>query len=71
VRFLLLVTTWGLATAAALLVSWQTKVGPVLAEVSHRHGVHLGDVLAFAVAWSWAGIVSLALLSPARRRSSR
>ncbi len=70
-RTLCILISWGLATAAALFLSWQTKIGPVVAQVSHRHGIHLGDVLAFAIAWSWAGIVSLALLSPSRRRSPR
>jgi hypothetical protein len=67
----LILVTWAVATAAALFLSWQTKVGPVVAHVSARHGVHLGDVAAFAIAWSWAAIVSLALLGAAPRRSSR
>ena len=70
-RALLILATWGLATAAALFLSWQTKVGPVVAHVSARHGIHLGDVAAFAIAWSGAGIVSLAVLGAAPRRSSR
>jgi hypothetical protein len=71
VRALLILATWGLATAAALFLAWQTKVGPVVARVSAGHGIHLGDVLAFAIAWSWAAIISVILLSASPRRSSR
>jgi hypothetical protein len=40
---------WALAVGVALLFAWQTKIRPILFRVTDRHGVHLGDVVAFAV----------------------
>jgi hypothetical protein len=45
---------WGAALAAALLIAWQTRVGPIVLRVTDRHGVHLGDVAAFEVCAMWA-----------------
>jgi hypothetical protein len=49
---------WGVAIGVALLLAWQTKVGPVLVPVSDRHGLHLGDVAAALVCAVWAGHVT-------------
>lgn len=45
---------WGGALLVALLVSWQTKAGPIVVSVTDRHGVHLGDIAAFDVSAMWA-----------------
>jgi hypothetical protein len=60
-RFLLALGIWAAATAAALLIAWQTKVGAVIYKLSYRHGIHSGDVLAFLVAWMWATYLTAAL----------
>lgn len=65
-RLLILAVVWGMAAAAALFISWQTRVGPVVYAVSQRHGVHLGDLAAFVVAAAWAGVLTLALVAPRR-----
>ena len=53
-RIVAVVAVWVVATAVTLLVAAKTRVGPVVATLSHRHGVHAGDVAAgigiFAVA---------------------
>jgi hypothetical protein len=66
-RLLATALVWAVASAVALAIAWKTKVGPVLFVLSSRHGVHLGDIVAFFVAFVWAGIITMALLgSPAR-----
>lgn len=66
-RLLLAAAVWATASAVALAIAWKTKVGPVLFALSSRHGVHLGDIVAFVVAYTWAGITTMALLaSPSR-----
>lgn len=69
-RPLLVLAMWVVATLGALAWAWQTKVGPVLVLVSTRHGVHLGDVVGFGIAYSWAAVGTLALTPerPGRRR---
>lgn len=47
-RRLVLILAWTLATVVGVLVAGETKIGPVLLTLSRNHGVHLGDVLAFA-----------------------
>lgn len=54
---------WALAGAAALLVAWRTKVGPVVLHLSARHGVHAGDVLFVA-----AAVVGCTAISAVRAR---
>jgi hypothetical protein len=57
------------ATYAGLWVAAHTKVGPVLFVVSQhsRHGVHLGDIAAFVIAYTWAAMLTLVMLFPQRR----
>jgi hypothetical protein len=49
-----LVVAFGLATAAGVLIATTTQVGPVLLSLTDSHGIHLGDVLAFAVFYAAA-----------------
>ena len=67
-RPLAIVATWLVATAIGLAIAWQTKVGPVLVTWGSRHGLHLGDVVGFVAVYSWASVVTLALLAPRSRR---
>jgi hypothetical protein len=71
VRFVVVLLTWTVATAVALAVAWKTKVGPVVFVVSRRHGVHSGDIVAFAVAYVVAAVVSVAVLSTGGPHSPR
>ncbi|MEY2469047.1 MAG: hypothetical protein QOF21_1745 [Actinomycetota bacterium] len=45
---------WLVAALFGLIVAWQTKGGPILFEVSARHGVHANDFAGFAVGAAWA-----------------
>jgi hypothetical protein len=63
-RRLVLTLAWALATLVGLLVAGETKIGPVLLTVSANHGIHLGDVLAFAGCYA---LVLLAQLAWPRR----
>jgi len=65
VRRTVLNVAWLLATALGLFVATTTKIGPVLLSLSSNHGVHLGDVMAFAVAY--AGVLVLELGWPRPR----
>ena len=53
-----LLGVWGGATALALLFAHTTRVGPAV-HLWASHGVHLGDLGAFAI--SYAGATSLTL----------
>lgn len=61
-RLALLIVVWSTAVAVALLLSWQTKVGPTVLVVTERHGVHLGDVVAFVGTGACALLVTTWLL---------
>lgn len=62
VRATVLAVVWGGALAAGLVVARLTKVGPILFEISGRHGVHAGDVVAFAFAFAVASLCTAVLL---------
>lgn len=53
-----LLGVWGGATALALLFAHITRVGPAV-HLWSSHGVHLGDVGAFAVAYLVAASLTL------------
>ena len=61
--------TWVVATVLGLVAAATTRIGPVLFTVSGSHGVHLGDVIAFAVAYGAALVFSGCVLATARRRA--
>ena len=70
-RLLLHLATWAIATMFGLFVAAETRIGPVVVALSYRHGIHLGDLVAFMVAYAWAARVSLGLLLTDRTHSSR
>ena len=67
-RLLSLAAVWVVATGVALAIAWKTRVGAVMFSLTSRHGVHLGDIVAFVVAYVWAGVLSMALLVPPSRK---
>ncbi|HYH32317.1 MAG TPA: hypothetical protein VD903_18260 [Pseudonocardia sp.] len=62
---------WAFATLIGLGVAATTRIGPTLFAVSTNHGVHLGDVVAFAVAYGAALVLTLRLASRARSRPTQ
>jgi hypothetical protein len=58
------VLVWVAATLFGLGVAATTKIGPIVLTVSARHGVHLGDLLAFAVSYSAALMITVRMLRP-------
>jgi hypothetical protein len=54
--------SWVAATVIGLAVSVTTKIDPVVVAVSVRHGVHLGDLLAFAGSYAAALAITVFLL---------
>lgn len=66
---LLIVAIWATALTAALAVASRTRIGPVELALSDTHGVHLGDIGAFAVAGAWAVMLTAVLLVAEHRRS--
>lgn len=68
------IAVWVTATLLGLAVAATTRIGPVLLTVSSSHGVHLGDVLAFAAAYGAAIMITRRLartLVPYRSPRSR
>ncbi len=53
-----MIPVWVTATLLGLAVAATTRIGPILLTVSHSHGVHLGDVLAFAAAYGAAILIT-------------
>lgn len=61
-RVPVLVGIWIGSLAAALAIARFTKAGPILVVVSSRHGVHAGDLVAFAAVFSVAAVLSSAVV---------
>ena len=53
-----MIAVWVTATLLGLAVAATTRIGPTLLTVSSSHGVHLGDVLAFAAAYGAAIMIT-------------
>lgn len=70
-RAVSILVVWGAATAFGLAFAELTKVGPVLLTVSYRHGIHVGDLVAFAAAYTGAAFVTRYLLRGAGTPSLR
>ena len=64
VRYLVAATAWLVAGYVSLWIAATTKIGPVVASVSHNHGVHEGDVVAIVAGIAVASIISVAALRP-------
>jgi hypothetical protein len=62
-RAVVVVLAWAAATLLGLVVAVTTRIGPVVLTVSARHGVHLGDLLAFAAAYAAAVVITLRMLA--------
>lgn len=57
-RLLLVALLWIAATGFGLAFADLTKVGPVLVTLWRGHGVHVGDLLALAAAYTPAALLS-------------
>ena len=55
------VTIWAVATLVGLLVARVTRLGPILLVITPGHGIHVGDVVTFAVAYGVAAAATLVL----------
>jgi hypothetical protein len=61
-RATLAVLAWIGATLFGLAVAAETRIGPTVLELSYNHGIHLGDVLAFAGAYLVAAMITASAL---------
>jgi hypothetical protein len=61
-RGITLIAVWIMATLLALGVAATTRIGPILFTLSPRHGVHLGDLLAFAASYATALVITVLVL---------
>ncbi len=66
VRILVCLSVWVVAACGSLLIAARTTVGPVVLDLSHNHGIHLGDVVAVMGGTVWAAVVTIAVLVPVR-----
>lgn len=57
-RIALVGAAWTGATLFGLVVAWKTEVGPIVASLSYNHGIHLGDLVAFAGAYLVAAVIT-------------
>jgi len=57
------VVAWIAATLLGLTFAATTRIGPIVYTVSAHHGVHLGDLVAFATAYAVALVITLRLLT--------
>jgi hypothetical protein len=53
---------WIVATVAVLVVAADTSFGPTVLTLSHRHGVHVGDVIALVVSYVVATVLTRLIL---------
>jgi hypothetical protein len=61
-RLLLVIALWGAATLFGLAFAELTRVGPVILTISRGHGVHIGDLVALAAAYTPAALLSRRIL---------
>jgi hypothetical protein len=61
-RAVSILAVWGAATMFGLAFAELTRVGPVLLALTRGHGIHAGDLLAFAAAYSVAAVLTRYLL---------
>ncbi|MDN5856415.1 MAG: hypothetical protein L0K86_26945 [Actinomycetia bacterium] len=67
-RVLLIGAVWVLATLFGLGVAATTTIGPTVLVLSYNHGVHLGDLIAFAGAYAVAALITAPLLDGRQHR---
>ncbi len=55
---------WGVATAFGLAIAVWTRVGPVVLTLNYQggYGVHIGDLVALAAAYTEAAVLTRRLL---------
>jgi hypothetical protein len=70
-RAVSILIVWGTATTFGLAFAELTRVGPVLLTLSRGHGIHVGDLVAFAAAYSAAAFVTRYVLRGSRTPSLR
>ena len=61
-RAVSILAVWGAATMFGLAFAEVTKIGPVVLTLTRGHGIHAGDLLAFAAAYSVAAVLTRYLL---------
>jgi hypothetical protein len=64
-RYTVCAWAWAIATFVALAVARLTKIGPAI-PITSRHGVHAGDLAAFAIAYALAAALTLWTISRER-----
>jgi len=61
-RLVVVLAIWTAATALVLAFAAESSVGPVVLTLSRRHGVHLGDLVALAVAYAAALLITVVVV---------
>ena len=70
-RAVSILIVWGTATMFGLAFAELTRVGPVLLTLGRGHGIHVGDLVAFAAAYGAAAFVTRYLLRDPGTQSLR
>jgi hypothetical protein len=67
-QLVLVLVAWAGATVFVLVVAAGTKVGPILFQLSERHGVHAGDLLVGTASYGAALLLTAWIVWPRRRK---
>ena len=70
-RAVSVIVVWVAATVFGLAFAELTRVGPVLLTISRGHGIHVGDLVVFAAAYSAAAVLTRYLLRGSATQSLR
>lgn len=65
-KLLLVALTWAVAAFVVLGAAAATRIGPVLYEISNRHGIHAADVLVGITMFCLALLVTAVIVWPRR-----
>ena len=60
-RLILSAVVWMLSAVIALVIASETRIGPILVQLSPNHGIHTGDVLAVMGAMAISSLFTLAM----------
>lgn len=65
-RYLVALTAWFVAGYVALWFAANTKIGPIVANVTTTHGIHEGDVVILLAGATVASLITLVALGSSR-----
>ena len=65
-RYLVAAAAWIVAGYVSLWFAANTRIGPIVASVSHTHGIHQGDIVIVLAGIGVASLITVAALRTPR-----